>query len=69
MESAVPGAGAVLLLYARGEFVRQGRNLLPGAGGRGRSALSSPLVLSRLQVCVRVFGNFGAGYSFAFPVP
>lgn len=47
----------------------QGRNLLPGAGGRGRSALSSPLVLFRLQVCVRVFGNFGAGYSFAFPVP
>ena len=56
MESAVPGAGAALLLYARGEFVRAG-------------AESSPLVLSRLQVCVRVFGNFGAGYSFAFPVP
>ncbi len=70
MESAVPGAGAALLLYAGESSCGQGRNLLPGAGGRGRSALFASSALFRPYVCVSGFGVSGAwAYSFVFPVP
>ena len=35
MESAVPGAGAALLLYARGEFVRAGAESSSRCGRQG----------------------------------